>query len=106
MIKTQTKDESKLLREIMPQYLQHLHDFPDSLLVRFYGMYRVKMDFLSVKTIYFVVMSSVFNTEKPIHVKYDLKGSTVGRITKPADCVEGAVQKDLNLQLSGLRTFQ
>lgn len=102
MIKTATKEESKLLRTIMPAYIQHLHDFPNSLLVRFYGMYRVKMDFLSVKTIYFVVMSSVFNTEKPIHVKYDLKGSTVGRVVSAADCAAGAVQKDLNLQQSGV----
>jgi hypothetical protein len=101
MIKTATKEESKLLRQIMPSYIQHLHDFPNSLLVRFFGMYRVKMDFLNVKTIYFVVMSSVFNTEKPIHVKYDLKGSTVGRIVNAADCAAGAVQKDLNLQQSG-----
>jgi hypothetical protein len=103
MIKTATKEESKLLRNIMPAYIQHLHDFPNSLLVRFYGMYRVKMDFLNVKTIYFVVMSSVFNTDKPIHVKYDLKGSTVGRIVKESDCANGAVQKDINLQQSGRR---
>ena len=40
------------------------------------------MDFLSTAhTIHFIVMSSVFDTEKPIHVKYDLKGSTVGRVS-------------------------
>lgn len=43
MIKTQTKDESKLLRKIMPQYVGHLAQNPKSLLVRFYGMHRVKM---------------------------------------------------------------
>ena len=40
------------------------------------------MDFLSTAhTIHFIVMSSVFDTEKPIHIKYDLKGSTVGRVS-------------------------
>jgi 1-phosphatidylinositol-4-phosphate 5-kinase len=53
------------------------------------------------KKTYFVVMSSVFHTSRPIHVKYDLKGSTVGRITKEEDCAAGAVQKDINLHNSG-----
>ena len=45
-------------------------------------MSSVKMDFLSTAhTIHFIVMSSVFDTEKPIHIKYDLKGSTVGRVS-------------------------
>lgn len=100
MIKTQSKEESKLLRRIMPLYIQHLTRHPDSLLVRFYGMHRVKMKSLRSKT-YFVIMSSVFNTPKPIAIKYDLKGSTVGRLTSPEDCRAGAVQKDLNLMESG-----
>ncbi len=40
MIKTQTREESLLLRSIMPQYVDHLNKYPDSLLVRFYGMHR------------------------------------------------------------------
>ena len=63
-------------------------------------IYRVKMSALG-REIHFVIMSSVFDTEKPIHVKYDLKGSTIGRITKQASCDKGAVQKDCNLMQSG-----
>ena len=73
MIKTQSKAECKFFMNILPQYVKHLHNYPNSLLVRFYGMYRVTMKSLS-KSIYFVIMSSVFYTEKPIHIKYDLKG--------------------------------
>lgn len=40
MIKTQSKAEIKLLRRILPQYVDHLHDNPSSLLVRFYGVHR------------------------------------------------------------------
>jgi hypothetical protein len=40
MIKTQTKEECVLLRDIMPQYVEHLSSNPNSLLVRFYGMHR------------------------------------------------------------------
>ena len=46
-------------------------------------------------------MSSVFNTDKHIDIKYDLKGSLSGRRTSPAACKLGAVQKDLNLLESG-----
>jgi 1-phosphatidylinositol-4-phosphate 5-kinase len=99
MIKTQSKEESKFLRRIMPQYINHLTQNPDSLLVRFYGMHRVKMKSLQSKT-YFVIMSSVFNTSKTISIKYDLKGSTIGRLTSIEDCQQGAVQKDLNLMQS------
>ncbi len=100
MIKTQSREECRLLRKIMPDYVKHLTENPDSLLVRFYGMHRVKMKNLQSKT-YFVIMSSVFDTPKNIGIKYDLKGSTVGRITSPEQCREGAVQKDLNLMQSG-----
>jgi hypothetical protein len=40
MIKTQTKEECVLLRDIMPKYVAHLTSNPNSLLVRFYGMHR------------------------------------------------------------------
>ena len=40
MIKTQSKEECVLLRQIMPQYVEHLTKHPNSLLVRFYGMHR------------------------------------------------------------------
>jgi len=48
-------------------------------------------------------MSSVFDTDQSIDVKYDLKGSLHGRITPDVDCLKGAVQKDLNLMRSGHR---
>ncbi|KAJ1381574.1 hypothetical protein B484DRAFT_411697, partial [Ochromonadaceae sp. CCMP2298] len=66
MIKTQSKEECVLLRTIMPSYVEHLCQNPNSLLVRFYGMHRVKY---KAKKFYFVIMSSVFNTDKRIDVK-------------------------------------
>jgi len=40
MIKTQTKEECKLLLKILPEYVEHLDHNRNSLLVRFYGMHR------------------------------------------------------------------
>lgn len=36
------------------------------------------------KKVYFVIMNNVFNTERNIHERFDLKGSTVGRSVKEA----------------------
>jgi 1-phosphatidylinositol-4-phosphate 5-kinase len=72
MIKTQTKDECVFLRNILGRYYSHIMDHADTLITRFYGMYRVKMKHIR-KTIHFVVMASVFDTPLPIHLQFDLK---------------------------------
>ena len=41
------------------------------------GMHRVKMHHLR-QEMHFVIMASVFDTDKAIHRTYDLKGSTIG----------------------------
>ena len=74
MIKTQTKEENKFLRRILPDYYKYMLANPDTLITRFYGMHRVKMYHLRRK-LHFVVMASVFDTPEKIHIMYDLKGS-------------------------------
>ena len=37
---------------------------------------------MKTERIYFVIMANVFNTDRKIDVRYDLKGSTHGRITR------------------------
>ncbi|CAN0056769.1 unnamed protein product, partial [Discosporangium mesarthrocarpum] len=70
--------ETKFLRRILPHYYEHMKTHPDTFLVKFYGMYRVKMQQLN-KRVHFIVMNSVVYTHKEIHVTYDLKGSSLGR---------------------------
>ncbi|CAH0473263.1 unnamed protein product [Peronospora belbahrii] len=78
MIKTQTKDEFKFLRRILPHYYKFVMENPNTLMTRFYGMHRVKMHYLRRK-MHFVIMASVFDTPLEIHARYDLKGSRIGR---------------------------
>ena len=92
MIKTQTQEEKDFLRTILPHYYKHLKQNPHSFITHFYGMYRVKIPDLG-KSIHFVIMKSVFNTEKEIHKIWDLKGSTLGRRAKRGD----GVSKDLDI---------
>lgn len=92
MIKTQTLDESKFLRHILPDYFSFMMKHPYSHLTHFYGLYRVRMPDIG-KCTYFVIMKSVFNTEKEIHKIWDLKGSTKGRRASRGD----SVHKDMDL---------
>jgi len=98
MIKTQTDAESRFLRRIMPHYYQYMVRNPHTTLTHFYGMYRVKMAHLR-RNVHFVIMKSVFNTDKRIHRMWDLKGSTVGRVSGE----EEGVKKDLNILNDGTK---
>ena len=72
MIKTQTKEESKFLRRILPHYFKYTMASPHSYITRFFGLHRVKMHHLR-KKLHFVVMQSVFYGDKEIHRIFDIK---------------------------------
>ena len=95
MIKTMTNAESKFLRQILPEYFKHCCENPNTLITRFFGMYRVKLYHLR-RNVKFVIMNSVYYTDKNLQTFYDLKGSSVGRDAKPGQ----AVLKDNDLRRS------
>eukprot|EP00571_Detonula_confervacea_P015135 CAMPEP_0172308002 /NCGR_PEP_ID=MMETSP1058-20130122/8732_1 /TAXON_ID=83371 /ORGANISM="Detonula confervacea, Strain CCMP 353" /LENGTH=921 /DNA_ID=CAMNT_0013020331 /DNA_START=165 /DNA_END=2930 /DNA_ORIENTATION=- len=97
MIKTLTQTESKFLREILPHYYQHLSQNPSTFLTHFYGMYRVAMPNANNQRLHFIIMRSVFFTEKKIDRVWDLKGSTAGRRADGGD----TVHKDLDILEEG-----
>jgi len=92
MVKTMSKTEAKLLRKILPQYYKYIKKHPHSLLVKYFGMHRVKPH--RRDRIYFLIMGSVFYSEEnmEIHEQYDLKGSTKGRKSCPTE----SMKKDLD----------
>merc|ERR1712060_759881 len=92
MVKTMSKTEAKLLRKILPQYYKYIKKHPHSLLVKYFGMHRVKPH--RRDRIYFLIMGSVFHSEEglEIHEQYDLKGSTKGRKSRPTE----SMKKDLD----------
>lgn len=96
MIKTMEKAECRFLRSILPEYYHYVNSQPNTLMTRYYGMHRVKMRHIR-KVMHFVIMGSVFATSLPIHVTYDLKGSTVGRSATQKERENGKVRKDLDL---------
>lgn len=96
MLKTQTKEENKFLKQILPNYYQYLKTNPHSLMVRILGMHRIKMYHLRRK-VHFVIMSSVFDTPAKINTIYDLKGSLIGRCATPKERETGGVLKDQDM---------
>ena len=80
IIKTVTDKEEKFLQKIAYRYYDHMKNNPNSLIVRFFGLHKVRLAreqrFISV-----VVMENIFHTpdQFKMHKRYDLKGSRVGR---------------------------
>ena len=102
MIKTQTNEENKFMKRILPHYYRYVTENPHTFLVRIYGMHRVKMYHLHRKT-HFVIMQSVFDTPEPIQTIYDLKGSVVGRNASEKERKGGGVLKDNDLIEDGVK---
>eukprot|EP01039_Chlorochromonas_danica_P010862 gene10862-12073_t len=96
MLKTQTKEENKFMRRILPNYYKYMMENPHSLLVRILGMHRIEMYHLRRK-VHFVVMTSVFDSPVKINSIYDLKGSLLGREATPKERESGGVLKDMDL---------
>lgn len=101
MIKTIHRSEFDVLLETLPHYHAHLMKNPNTLLNRFYGLHQLKCYDASrnlTSDLCVVVMNNVFDMATPelIRTKFDLKGSTYGRVTKERDVARGAAKKDLN----------
>ena len=80
IVKTIKKDEYKFIKQILPDYFRHLKTYPLSLLPKFLGCYVLTRKVKKKRDkIYFIVMINVFSTSKRIHIRYDLKGSRIGR---------------------------
>lgn len=97
-LKTQNTREIRFLLSNLKIYMEHLREFPHSLLVKFLGVHRIKLPHRQKK--YFIVMQSVFYPDDRINARYDIKGCEVSRWTDPAP--EGShiivVLKDLNFE--------
>jgi len=103
MIKTVSQPEAKVLIDMLPGYVKHICDYPNTLITRSYGLHRVKPK--GQKERHFLIMGSVFYTKRIMHLTYDLKGSTQGRSATPKEIERGlgCVYKDLDFMEGGPR---
>ncbi|CAL9206464.1 unnamed protein product [Musa hybrid cultivar] len=101
MIKTMKKSEVKVLLRMLPAYYNHFRAFENTLVTKFFGLHCVKLTGAAQRKVRFVIMGNLFCSEHPIHRRFDLKGSSHGRMTdKPeAEIDETTTLKDLDLNL-------
>ncbi|KAK4371516.1 hypothetical protein RND71_010991 [Anisodus tanguticus] len=97
IIKTLKKSEVKVLIRMLQNYHRHVGQYRSSLVTKFYGVHCVRM--VGCQKTRFVVMGNMFYSERVIHKRFDLKGSSYGRTTdKPGgEADETTTFKDLDL---------
>lgn len=97
-IKSVKKEEMGIVLLFMKHYQKYVSSVPETLLVKFFGIHRVSPWFGNNAR--FVVMGNVLPTEKRMHRKYDLKGSTYKRtVGKEKRNDPGATLKDLDIDM-------
>ncbi len=100
-IKSVRKDEMAIVLNFMKHYQRYVFQNPMTLLVKFFGIHRVSPWF--GKNARFVVMGNVLPTEKRMHRKFDLKGSTYKRtVGKERLQDPEATLKDLDIDMKFL----
>uniref|UniRef100_A0ACD5YIX1 Uncharacterized protein n=1 Tax=Avena sativa TaxID=4498 RepID=A0ACD5YIX1_AVESA len=99
MIKTMKKAEVKVLLRMLPAYYKHVRAYDHTLITKFFGLHCVKITGAIQKKVRFVIMGNLFCSHFSIHRRFDLKGSSLGRMTdKPLDQIdETTTLKDLDL---------
>ncbi|KAB5561223.1 hypothetical protein DKX38_006180 [Salix brachista] len=93
MIKTVKKSEVKVLIKMLPSYYQHVCQYKNSLVTKFFSVHCVKP--MGGQKTRFVVMGNLFCSEYRIHKRFDLKGSSHGRTT---DNPEGEIDETTTLK--------
>ncbi|XP_076844557.1 phosphatidylinositol 4-phosphate 5-kinase type-1 alpha isoform X1 [Brachyhypopomus gauderio] len=94
IIKTVQHKEAEFLQKLLPGYFMNLNQNKRTLLPKFYGLYCVQA---GGKNIRIVVMNNLLPRSVPMHLKYDLKGSTYKRRASPKEREKGIpTYKDLD----------
>lgn len=81
IVKTISKVEYNFLKKILPNYFKHIKANPNTLITKFLGCYELVKKVKKQKDkFYFIIMMNIFCTSRDIQLRYDLKGSKVGRM--------------------------
>ncbi|XVE90715.1 hypothetical protein DITRI_Ditri20bG0099500 [Diplodiscus trichospermus] len=99
MIKTMKKSEVKVLIRMLSAYYNHVRSFENTMVIKYYGLHCVKLTGPTQKKVRFIIMGNLLRSEYTIHRRFDLKGSSLGRITEKPECEidDTTILKDLDL---------
>nr|CAG4711098.1 unnamed protein product [Naegleria fowleri] len=116
LLKSVTEEELSTALELLPHYHKHIQKNPYTLLSNFYLLFEVTLR--NQNKYRFIVMNNIFFTPLTIHRKYDLKGSTAGRVAteserkkkspilKDKDIQQGDIKLNLDLKLNFYRRLE
>ena len=116
LLKSVTEEELNTMIELIPPYHRHVQKNPYTLMSNFFLLFEVTTK--QSKREIFIVMNNVFWTPLTIHRKYDLKGSTAGRVAseserkkkspilKDKDISDGEIKLNLDLKNSFYRRIE
>jgi 1-phosphatidylinositol-4-phosphate 5-kinase len=80
IVKTISRNEYKFMQTMIAEYFFYIKQNPLTYLPKLLGAYVLKRKIKKNTTkIYFIVMSNVFATDHHIDLRFDLKGSKIGR---------------------------
>ena len=80
IVKTISRKEYRFLKNMIEDYYFYIRDNPTTFLPKLYGCYvLLRKSKKKIANIYFIVMTNVFATKHNIDIRFDLKGSTIGR---------------------------
>ena len=80
ILKTISREEYHTIKAILPAYYKHLMVYPNSLLPKYFGCYKlIKKVKKKMTFVYFIIMMNIFATTNEIHLRFDIKGSRIGR---------------------------
>ncbi|XP_062866841.1 phosphatidylinositol-4-phosphate 5-kinase, type I, alpha, a isoform X2 [Trichomycterus rosablanca] len=82
IIKTVQHKEAEFLQNLLPGYFMNLNQNKRTLLPKFYGLYCIQA---GGKNIRIAVMNNLLPRSVPMHLKFDLKGSTYKRRASPKE---------------------
>ena len=103
IVKTIPKKEYKFLKKILGEYYFYIKDNPLSFLPKLLGSYVLKRKYKKKLTnIYFIVMTNVFATSLHIDLRFDLKGSTIGRNVLTGTVSDAEIFKNGDMALKDL----
>ncbi|KYQ89435.1 putative phosphatidylinositol phosphate kinase [Tieghemostelium lacteum] len=96
IMKTIPSHESKLLLDILPDYVNYIKDNLNTLLPKFFGLYKIKQK--GYGSVRIVVLENLFRSPNKIHERYDLKGSLQGRETLDRATNSNTTLKDMDFR--------
>ena len=103
VLKTINAYEFEFFFKVLPSYYNYIQLEPNTLIQKFFGFHYIKYFKDSQKiTENFVVMENLFSTGHEIHLRFDLKGSKVGRMTNPEEDYSVA-RKDLDFNRANIK---